>query len=111
MNSKKICPYCKTAVFVTGYETKIWTELCKEYYHNRCLERALQDAAKLKAVEEAIHGSPGVFLCISDVWHCERCGDRSGGYGVSKCYHCGAMAHYGSDNGYYTRSDVVASGD
>ena len=99
------CPCCNLRVF-TDKEVKVWTLLFTRYYHNRCLEEALSESFKYRQVKEVVNPMPARYtLCVSDVWHCNKCGGYSGGYGRETCYHCGSKVHYSSGNGEYTLSD------
>lgn len=101
------CDYCQTAIF-TNKEVKIWSEIYGCFFHNRCIELAMEASRKYRNIKDIVQDTVGKgFLCITDVWHCDICGGRSGSYGVEKCRHCGAKAHYGSNNGHYTTTDRI----
>jgi len=102
----KVCDYCRKIVRI-GFPTKIWTEVDGVFYHNRCIKFAMEEAVKYQKIEEIISSTFGNSVMIIDVWDCSLCGGYSGGYGREKCIHCGAKAHYGSNNGSYTQSNKV----
>ena len=112
MNTTKLCGWCGLSVCLNK-EVKVWSEIDGVYYHNLCLKNAMDDARRYAEIDKVVrpHYSSyprvGNMITIIDIWVCNLCGGRTGGYGREKCVHCGAPAHYGSNNGYYTNTSAV----
>lgn len=105
----KTCPCCNLKV-VTDKQVKVWSEIGGQLYHNRCLSVAVAESKQLEKIQEVLNagrltGLRHVSIC--DVWICDQCGGYSYGYDPGHCRHCGAKAHYGSNNGCYSRSDQI----
>lgn len=104
--NKITCACCGVNI-VLDAPVKVWSMVNGVYYFNRCIEKAMENSQKLKRIEEVLNPPLDIFGSICDVWVCDKCGGRSGGYGRETCYHCGLPAHYGSDNGHYELSAPI----